>query len=356
MRYQSDIKIMKYKDGMYIYPVDKFFKEICLPAPKKFRFFDDYEEVITYFDLAKKICECKNFGKNLRFDLSCVKKISIDVITYMIAFVKTTEYENIDFFINIPENNKCKKLISKCEIDNFMKDKNMLVFNKYKNRFVIEFGSRADTNIAKKISDFTYEKLEINKIDGYFFYNMLIELMNNTELHAYDKDKKKDWYIFVENAGNKIKCAFLDTGKGIPTTINIRNNFKNDEKFEDISLSSRIYEDFDFKDVSFIYKSDSINNRDSRLIFSALKSNSNKIKTRNYNRGKGLSDIYNYYKKDKYISKFKIISRNGICIFKNQKSCLPKMIDLDVTFSGTLFYWEIKKFRFKRSGKNGINS
>lgn len=363
MRYQSDIKTVNYSDGMYIYPADKSFKGISLVAPKKFGFFDDYEEVITYFDLARKICECKNFGKNLRFDLSHVEKISIDAIMYMIAFVKTTGHENINFFLNIPENKKCKKFILTCGIGNFMRDRDVFTEIKCEDYYAIEFGSKADTDIAKKISDFIYEKLGINKIEGYFFYNMLIELMNNTEQHAYDNDEKKVWYIFIENTRNKIKCTFLDTGKGIPATINIKNNFKYDGNVEDLFSSSSPRISFnhidnysDFGDFSFVDILDFINNKDSKLIFSALKSNSNRTKTRDCNRGRGLPEIYNYYKKNKYTSKLKIISRNGICIFKDSKRYLPEMIDLDVAFNGTLFYWEIKKSRFKRSDENEIKN
>lgn len=363
MRYQSDIKIVEYVDGIYIYPADKLFKKISLLAPKKFGFFDDYEEVITYFDLARKICKCKNFEKNLRFDLSCVEKISIDAIMYMIAFVKTTGHENINFFLNIPENTKCKKFILSCGIGNFMKDKDVFTANECEDYYAIEFGSKADTDTAKKISDFVYKKLGINKIEGYFLYNMLIELMNNTEQHAYDDDEKKVWYIFIENTRNKIKCTFLDTGKGIPATISIRNNFKYDGDFDKLfsSSSTHLLSDHgdnysDFGDFSFVDILDSISNRDSKLIFSALMSNSNRTKTKNYNRGRGLPEIYNYYKKDKYTSKFKIISRNGVCIFKDSKRNSPDMIDLDIAFNGTLFYWEIKKSRFKRSDENEIKN
>ena len=146
---------------------------------------------------------------------------------------------------------------------------------------------------------------------------MCIELMLNTIQHAYNDsyEYEKKWYIFADNKKSKnetITFVFLDTGLGIPTTV-----------------SKRICDKM--KKIVF----DTI---DSNLLISALRGEF-RSETKQKHRGKGLSGIYNLAKL-KNIKGLKIISNKAYFNDNN-------LINLEKSFKGTLFYWEMNKEDFK---------
>ena len=50
---------------------------------------------------------------------------------------------------------------------------------------------------------------------------MLIELLSNAVLHAYESESflKGKWYIYAEQVHDYVRLVFADTGRGIPETV-----------------------------------------------------------------------------------------------------------------------------------------
>lgn len=132
------------------------------------------------------------------------------------------------------------------------------------------------------------------------------------------KARSNKWYLMAnfDKINNKINFVFLDTGFGIPKTIN--KNYK--EKVAQILQNS-------VGELGFIFAAP-----EAHLIESALQGGF-RTKTNQHFRGKGLPCIYEFYKNN-YIQDLIIISNYGyIDCVRNYK------IQLMNKFHGTLYSW-----------------
>ena len=194
---------------------------------------------------------------------------------------------------------------------NYVKSNNKIPLYSDNEKIQIVCGKKIDQIIAKKICDFVIAFGNRSKPQCHFLYDMLIELMSNTKQHAYynyNNALLNYWYIFVEHDENEIKFTFLDTGTGIPQTI----NKKFVEKIKMLNLKT-----------------------DSQFIHSTLLGQF-RTETRESHRGKGLPQIFKYYNYYHKFEKLKIISGKGTYGFG-----LSDNGSLTNSFQGTLFYWEI---------------
>jgi hypothetical protein len=148
-------------------------------------------------------------------------------------------------------------------------------------------------------------------------YEIIIELMTNTVQHAYN-DKEiltvNQWYIYVGVNEDILQFVFLDTGEGIPQTV----NKKAIEKFGDLF---------------------NVNRNDSYYIISALNGEWRSMTEEKY-RGKGLPFVLGYSKRDE-VCNYTIIS--GKAVVKIGKEGDVTYTDLNNRIFGTLYYWEIRK-------------
>lgn len=304
---------------------------IIMNAPKTFSFFDNNGPTIALFNSVKRYISCSNCYK-LVYNLTYVEKITIDVIMYMIALSidvrKSKPY--LMFTLKLPSDPSVKDFIKKCGLKQFVKGNNEYIVEDCKDYYTIAIGSQADTEITKSICEFVYPHLGIDKSKGFFLYNTFIELMNNSNQHAYkDDDDDKKWFVFIENVSDRLKFTFLDTGVGIPNTV----------------IKKVTYDTNDFNALDLL---DFAEKRDARFIYSALLREDMRSQTREENRGHGLPEIYSYYKDGKYTSNLKIISGHGICVFNDYDRLNPKLTNMKHNFDGTLFYWEINKDIFRK--------
>lgn len=312
--------------------------EIRCKVPENFSIKDNAIETIEYF--AQIRANCKSGKRLIIFDLYELKSVTIDAIMYMIAMVFQEMYKSdneIEFGITKPKHKKARKFINNCGLKRFLKkdDESCDDLNDY---YMIETGFQADTQVAKDISHFSQKNNEeIDSKKMAIIYNMLIEMMNNSCEHAYSnneleilKDLKGLWFVFIENADDKLKFTFMDTGIGIPKSI-----FKKKEgSVKDLELlfSPAIFE-----------KSDS----NESFVVQALKGEVKRANTKESNRGRGLPEIYGYYKDDHFISNLCIVSGNEICRFYDSNRTTPNFKKLNYELYGTLYYWEIKKDKVK---------
>ena len=88
------------------------------------------------------------------------------------------------------------------------------------------------------MSEYVCRIANVDKIACRFLYVMMIELMSNTKKHAYDVYETildPHWYCFAEfDKDDTIAFTFMDTGEGIPSTV--QKNFP--EKIDLLGIKS----------------------------------------------------------------------------------------------------------------------
>lgn len=305
---------------------------IYLNVPTNFDVFDNQNEVLKFFEKIKSLLNEIKWDERIVFDFSKVEKISIDAIMYMIAFAKKYAKSNISYLLTKPKNKKCNRFFLKCGIGKFLKEKQEEFEEDTAEYYTIIFGNIVDGDKAKSMSDFCHNKISIEPNTYKFIYKIIIELMNNTVQHAYIDESIDDklWFTFIEDTTNKIKITFFDMGIGIPSTVKKYTYIEGTEKTGG--------------DLNALIK-----RKDSFFIESSLKGDINRSQTEQANRGRGLPEIYGYYK-DNYISNLKIASGRGICTFFDSNRLQSINQDCDASLEGTLFYWELDKKILKTGG------
>ena len=178
-------------------------------------------------------------------------------------------------------------------------------------------GQKVDPTLAKKVVDFSIEKLNIEKTETERLFETLIECMANTKNHAYKGAPVPKWFFmaqFNEDEG-EVQFAFLDGGRGIPTTIK-KKFFEKIRKIIPINLT------------------------DWKLIFSALMGEF-RTRTKKTNRGKGLPNIKKYADEG-FLKDLKLVSCKGYVDYEQDHKW-----DISDQFNGTLLSWKITKSRNK---------
>jgi len=296
--------------------------------PRNFSLTENAQETIKCFDSIEKKLRISDGGDTLKLDFSEVENLSIDAIMYLIAFMQNQNKQGYSKHIrgNYPRNEKAKSdMISSGFLD-FVKTP--MVFDeeelKKEDTLMITVGDLVKEDVLAEVCRFVNRAFDTSKKYTRFIYTIIGELMANTNEHAYTdtREAKKvvnRWYLFVKNIDNKrIQFTLLDTGLGIPITINKRRL----EKFRDSIPPLKA--------------------SDSTYIFEALQGKHKSIarsRTKEENRNKGLPAIYDCYEQGK-IKQFKIFSNHGVYYSTDE---LSQPQDLERKLKGTLFYWEIEK-------------
>ncbi|MGL5150948.1 MAG: hypothetical protein ACRC7N_10310 [Clostridium sp.] len=286
-------------------------------APSNLSITENTEETLEFFNSIISEIKRKQYEKNFYFDFSEVTNISIDALMYILAIlrnIKSNERYRYKFYGNQPRDLVCQKKFEESGFNSYVKSTSTDFINK-SDEMQIMSGNFVDTAVAAKICNFVNDICGTKTTFTKNLYNTIIELMTNTVQHAY-KDEEvlfvNQYYIFVENMDDKLKFIFLDTGEGIPSTIN-----KN------------------WWEGKFTGKTDSV------LIESALRGQ-NRTETKEPHRGKGLPKIA-LNALDGYFSILKIYSDKGDYTVNPSNKVKCKLIDNKNSLFGTLFSWEIKK-------------
>lgn len=274
--------------------------------PENFSFLENYEKNIDFINSIEN--KVNKNTTTICLDMYIVKKIDVSALMYTDVILKILKkrYKNLKFEAYYPSNFKMKNYLEKCGFAYVQKDDS--------NSFKIIQKNKVDTNIIVDIMSYLEKNnIRISRSSQKALYSILLELMDNTKQHAYDKKSVEDnWYFYLEFDDEKVKFVFLDNGKGITTTIRIQNFLMsfNGKKF-------KIAEDL----------SETI------ILKMALAGGYFLSSTKQKNRNKGLPNIYEKLN-NKDIKNLKIISRKA-CFNINSD------IDLQSELKGTLFYWEV---------------
>lgn len=297
-------------------------------VPQVFSIIENPEQTIKFFnsilEIIEKIRKMVKQRKNkqsmyfFKIDMKEVKKITGDALMYLLTVIKNTRGKKslpVNWIGNFPEDMEIREFLQASGYLDYMKtDKRNLI--KTNEKIQIRTGKTyvyADNrDIRKEVVDFTVEKLNKNKKEMLFLFNILTEVITNIE-HAYNvKDDlifDPSWYIMVENNLDRIKYTFIDNGLGIPTTVKKK-------VFEEILNKFNI-------DTEYKY------------IKSALDGSYKRTQTEKRERSTGLPDVYEKLKSKK-ICNLIIISNSAYYCEDNPK-------DINENLIGTIICWEIEK-------------
>lgn len=292
-------------------------KENIFVLPKRFSIIANSNETIKSFNnLFSFITQRRHSQMQVFIDLSTTEFLTIDAIMFLLAIINNLKQQykiNLSFKGNSPKVSEPKRIFTESGFYNYVKCLGKYELDRNEDNIQIVSGTRCDNKLAKRISDFVKNKLNIEIKKLHFLYVMMIELMNNTNKHAYSEKESllnSKWFCYVRYINNgTIAFSFLDTGIGIPTTIKKRF-------FERLISLGTI--------------------QDHKLLISALNGDF-RSQTLQGNRGKGIPKIREYATNG-LINNLQIITNRA-----NVKVITDSYTDslLDEKFMGTLYYWEI---------------
>lgn len=294
-----------------------------LKAPKVFCIKENNEEAMEFFDLVfSTIRKCQK-GESLFFDLSDIEIVAPGAIMYLIAVINNTrrlQMLNIKCSGNMPSNAQARVQFERVGFYNYVNSSKKITETKDSERIRILRGKESNVEITSSICDFVNEKCgSDNLLLTKRLYPMLVELMTNVKQHAYHKDMgtmNPNWYVYVENHIKYLEFVFLDTGKGIPSTV--RKNWT--EKL-----------------IGAI----GLDKPDAVYIAAALRGEF-RSETKEGHRGKGLPEIYKASTtRESRIKELLIVSGGGLCRVERQGNITEQNIEQN--FEGTLFSWIFEK-------------
>lgn len=282
---------------------------ISLKAPSDFSLIYNTEETIQYFNKAQN--ELKN-GNRVLFDISQIEKLSTDAIAVQIAKINDERFiQHSTISGNEPNDVELKELFVQSGFYDYVRTRGPKPINDKKLLIHKITNNRVEPDIAKDACllglRHTFQNEEIFEP----LYNILIEIMQNTNNHAGSTRGKYDWWLHVYTHPNSTKTSytFLDLGVGIFESLPVKS-YKRDF-LEILGLTSNI---------DLVPK----------LFAGEIKS-----RTSRPERGKGIPQVYEC-SKDPVFSKFILISND---VYANLKNGENK--DIRTSFKGTMYYWEI---------------
>lgn len=302
-----------------------------LVAPANFSLVQNRDETLCFFDsVLRTINRCSKMDK-LYFNFSDIEYISTDAIMYIIALIKNVKRMRAFHIMcagSMPRNKEARELIEKSGFYKFVSALNRSKVSTINDRIQISSGFDSDGALTGEICNFVHQSCGGGPKDTKRLYSMVMELMTNTRQHAYGESGAMvgKWYIFAENIENRVRFVFLDTGLGIPATINKKGT-------EELKEFIRIF---------------GIGINDSKYISSALRGEF-RTETKQVNRGKGLPGIYED-SCNGILTNLIIISGRGECRIMPDRSIQENQ--LKTSFAGTLFMWD---FHGEKGAHDGID-
>ena len=296
--------------------------QIRVSAPSNFSLFNNSRETLEFFYEVENAFEASQKGDVIFFDLSKINAITADAIMYLIALLKNTYRVNalrIQCYGNRPLNEDVHRTMIDSGFYHYVQSAFKQKASDSGKFVKISHGSKVDDRIAKLLCDFVNEISRTSLLHTKRLYPMIIELMTNTQQHAYRKAQNAKmrpcWYVFAQELDDFIQFVFLDTGIGIPKTINKRMR----ERIKEYVLKSLTDADY---------------------IASAFNGEIPRSETKEIYRGKGLPGIYRDVCNHAF-SNFSVISGRGVCVVANDG--IIDSQSLEIEFRGTLFLWTVEK-------------
>jgi anti-sigma regulatory factor (Ser/Thr protein kinase) len=289
-----------------------------IEAPIDFSIHRNAEKVLEFYESIEKQVQQ---GKPVFFRMENIHSFSADSIMYFLAFTRNLRKRGLSYSFrgDVPRDAKNRNLLEQTGFLSYVKSKRSDSITRSTEVVEIKEGSQTSGEVAKSFCDFVQAKLGYTLLKTRPLYEAIIELMSNTKHHAYADDNKeqivKHWYIFAryEEDKERVRFVFLDTGFGIPATIQVRQGEQVRRMLAKLGLTSA---------------------NDHFLIKSALDGEF-RTRTRETHRGKGLPSVYKLSQKD-YFQNFTVVSRKGFMAADMNR-------DMNKALNGSLFFWEMSK-------------
>ncbi len=288
-------------------------------APDNFSFINNTNEVLKYFNDAKKIFYKK---ENVNFDISDVSQMTPDTVALLVASIKSPKFTSTgNSKGNEPKKDDLKKIFS--ESGFYEHITKAVSFKKAQpgNLLHKEFAQKVVEKIAKHACIIGMENVfKKSKPDGQSYdtysslYEILIECMANTHNHAnLSKQGECRWWLYVYNnpVTNSTSYTFIDLGVGIFKSAHTRNYVTK------LLKVTGLYPNINLVDDLLAGKIHSRIEKDREL------------------RGKGIPQIVGH-SKDAWFKSFYIITNNVKIDLTNG---LNESLDYD--FEGTFLHWEL---------------
>lgn len=303
-------------------PVNVALNSYTLIAPEELNLDTGITETLRFFEQIKSAIRKSDRGQNIFFDLSKAKNASAAAIMCIIALIKNVRKareKGLSFSGNLPINQEARLMFEKTGFLRFVRSyrKNFLFSNRQNVQIMSGYKVTPEPNT--QVCDFVQNACNTGRKSTKGLYRMLLELMTNTTQHAYTNyggEMHSAWYLYAEDEGDTIKFVFLDTGEGIPSTVNRTVA----EKFRQFVKSG-----------------------DEHLLKTALEGAFRTSTGESY-RGRGLPDICRDIKATPGAF-MQLISGRGMCRVSYSNEVTAK--GLDANFGGTLFVWRYEKDRIK---------
>lgn len=297
--------------------------KVTLITPENFSLINNTEETMKFFMNFIENVKKEEYGKEFFIDSSNVKKVTVDAIIYLIAIMRnpntniTMKYR---YTGNFPQNEDAQRIFQTSGFTKYVHSNAKKLPSSTENMTIMS-GLKNDPEIAKECCLFVMNKLKKTRKDVMPLQGVLIELMSNVYLHAYEKNSFmiKSWFIYAEHIDDYVRIVFVDTGQGIAKTV--RKNFY--EKIQNI--------------IGVAVKEFAI--KDEVLLESVFRGDF-RTSTRERHRGNGLKSV-----KEKITNsifrKFEVISGKGKCSISSSGK-ISSRLGYNNTIYGTLFTFEIR--------------
>lgn len=287
-------------------------------APLVFSFIRNASETSDFFNkLLRFIVDTRNFGRSIYIDISKISDLTIDALMYLLSIINNLNnmyMGKYSFEGNSPVNAEVRKRFNDSGFFRYVKRKGSAPLQQNKDNLQIITGIDSDPLVAKSMSEYVCRIANVDKIACRFLYVMMIELMSNTKKHAYDVYETildPHWYCFAEyDNDDTIAFTFMDTGEGIPSTV--QKNFP--EKIDLLGIKG-----------------------DDKYVISALDGDF-RTATKESFRGKGLPKLRSFCSEGKIHNMRIVTNKANVTVEKNSFSST----NIVPALKGTLYYWEIK--------------
>ena len=296
-------------------------KAFVFKAPAVFSIVENPAETISFFNRIIYIMTKKKTIRRLFIDIKDVTSLRIEALMYLLAIMNNhnKKYDDLAYFSgNEPTDITVRKKFEESGFYNYVHPKRNVRLNKSTDNLQIVSGRNCDTETAKSVANFVSTIANVSHRKCSFIYNTMIELMSNTHKHAYIDNGilVPIWYCFVEYDGDsKVYFTFMDTGRGIPTTV--QKNFA--ERLDVLGIIE-----------------------ENKYVISALNGEF-RTATRQGFRGKGLPKIREYSTNERIMDLHIVSNKAYVEVFQTAY----QGNDLEEAIQGTLYYWSIDLNRLR---------
>jgi hypothetical protein len=291
---------------------------VIIEAPKKFSLIENRNEVITYINSVFNKAKQGVFLQMNMGEVQYTDPLTVTLVISLMMDARIESREKLNYIeVRTPnENTEPARIFRECHFR-----ETVMTHNADQNYFMSRTSSQVNQQFTSEIIKFAHSK---GIADANTILNpLLVEMFSNTNNHATPSDEtiKIPWFISIMEENNRLCFSVIDLGVGIYESLRSNAALQNIPQKE-------------YNVVTDMYSNDQ-----SRYLSASIPKGVYSSTKLNY-RGKGLKEIYDKATSSTSCEKFVIISNKAMVDILDIGTVKQ---DSGETFSGTAFYWEMKK-------------